>query len=450
MQGVSSLQPNVLPFRKFFTALVDSFGKEGLQPFILRNYEGFPESNVGNDIDFLIRKSDMPHIIRAVKSIDGIRIVGYSERTSVAHVFVQGVCTVPGSRALQLDFIWCLNWKGQEYLRLDEVLRMAKPRQAGDLNFLVPSTVHEAIISLLSSLLIGGWLKEKYFPEVQKTFADDRPAAIASLSQKFGVRTATRLVDSVIGGDRPKILGCVRLLRNSLALHSLRHRPFRGALAVVRYYAREFALRYSRRTLEKVCILGPAGCGNTAIIDELLPMLQHSAVRVDTIHSGPQLRAEEKPSEKSVSADSLVEARSSSLLSAAGIVQWLVHEWLTEYTKERNLTLRICDCRCYELLIAPSKRQYDGPACFARLVGRAFPSAVLWIFIGQDYAAMQTAKIARQLESLRSFVGKNGNLVVLDASKPAVSVTEDVYAVIIDTLEQRTDGILRNRYGFSS
>ena len=45
-------------------------------------------------------------------------------------------------------------------------------------------------------------------------------------------------------------------------------------------------------------------------------------------------------------------------------------------------------------------------------------------------------------------MGKNGKLVVLDASKPSLSVTEDVYAVIIDALEQRTDGILNGRYGF--
>ena len=107
------------------------------------------------------------------------------------------------------------------------MLQAAIPRRAGNLEFLVPSPVHEAIISLLSSLLIGGWLKEKYFPKVQRTFADARMTVIATLSPAFGPKTAMRLANAVVEGDRGKMVDRVKPLRIALALHALRHKPLR-------------------------------------------------------------------------------------------------------------------------------------------------------------------------------------------------------------------------------
>lgn len=446
-------QPPLLTLSEFLTALLRSFDREGLHPCILRNYEGFPDSNVGNDVDFLIRSSELPRAIRALRSIDSIRTFGFFERTYVAHVFVQGVCAAPGSRALQLDFIWSLNWKGQEYLRSDEVLHAATPRRAGDLNFLVPSPVHEAIISLLSSLLIGGWLKEKYFPKVQQTFTGNRSAAITALSPRFGLRAATRLVDSVIDGDRQSILGCVRQLRTSIALRSLMHRPFRGALAVARYYAREFALRYSPKNLEEICVLGPDGSGTTEIIENLMPMLRRSAAVVETRHSGLRLSLGKKTSVRSVSSDSLVEARNGSLGSIMRIALWVVKEWQSQFTKKNNLTLRISESRGDDLFIAPQWRRLDCPVWFARLAGKMLPSPDLWILLDQDAGAVQsriqvlpTGETAGQLEAYRSFVKTKSRCVILDASKSVPNVTEDAYAAIIDTLAQRTDGVLKGRF----
>jgi hypothetical protein len=137
-----------------------------------------------------------------------------------------------------------LDWKGLPFLSTETILEAAIPRQAGNLQFFVPSPVYEAIISLLSSLLVGGWLKEKYFPQVQRTFANNRSEVIEVLSFKFGLKAATQLVDSVISGNRDEVLRCVPLLRASLGLQSLLHRPIHSALAIIRHYTSEFAFRF--------------------------------------------------------------------------------------------------------------------------------------------------------------------------------------------------------------
>src|ERR1035437_3480159 len=124
MQGalLQPLQPPALPFSEFLSALIRALDREGLRSCVLRNYEGFPTQNVGGDIDFLIFPSDLPRAISALRSIQGIRIVGYAERTYVASIFVEGTSATSGCRSFQVDYFLSLSWKGLPYLPVDTVL----------------------------------------------------------------------------------------------------------------------------------------------------------------------------------------------------------------------------------------------------------------------------------------------------------------------------------------
>ena len=195
--------------------------------------------------------------MRAIRSIHGVRIVGYTEREPMWRTSIWKVSLgQAGDRALQIDFDLMLPWKGLSFLNTEAVLGSAIPRVAGDVSFFVPTPIYESIISLFTRLVIAGQLKEKYFPDVQRTFADNRPNVISVLRTTFGLKTAMRLVDSVIDGDRRKVLDCVGPLRTSLAVRSLLRRPVRSLLAIVRHYANELAFRFSPGTLETVSILG--------------------------------------------------------------------------------------------------------------------------------------------------------------------------------------------------
>jgi hypothetical protein len=457
MQEVSSLplQPPAMPFGEFLEALFQALEREAVRPCILRNYEGFPTINVSNDVDFLIHPSELPNAIRALRSIPGIRIVGYAEREYVAHVFVEGVSRPPGIRALQVDFIWSLCWKGLPYLQsdADTVFQAAIPRQAGSLGFLVPSPAHEAIISLFSSLLVATHIKEKYHPKVQRTFADERLEAIAALFPAFGLKTATRLVDSVIGGDREEIKRCVRSLRLSLALRSFLRRPIQSAGAVTGYFKREFAVRLSPKNLETVCILGPHGCGKTTIIEGLMPMLQSSAKILEERDLNTRLLFRRVPPAGAATSGSRDKLPGRSLVSMAMLVARFVEEWLSHFSKKQSIVLRI-DENCYhDLVINPERHDYGGPAWFARLFVKLFPSPDLCILLDPAAEGLRSKnqnivseKTFKQLEAYRSFAKTRKQYVILDASKSAASVTEEAYAAIIDALAQRTESQLKNRF----
>lgn len=455
MQQPSSapLWKQAIPLSEFLSILFQALEREGLRPCILRNYEGFPDTNIGSDIDLFIRPSELPCAMRALGSLEGIRTVGFTERQYVANVFIEGSSAAPGIRMQHVDFNLRLTWKGLPYLSTDAVLQSAVPRSAGKLDFLIPCPVHEAAISLFASLLTGGWLKEKYFPEVQRVFARERSEAIAAFSAQFGMKATTRLVDSVIAGDRRKVLGCIGSLRALLALRSLLRRPVRSISAIVGHYWNELTIRFSPSTLETVCMLGSDGCGKAAIVETLVPMLQCAAVVVERRRYAPRLLFKRGSQGSSASGDCSAGARAGSLTSMASVVLWFVEDWVNEFRGRKNLTLRIHENSCEDLFIDAEKYHYGGPTWFARLIAKFFPAPDLWIMLDPAPEGLKSgddsgegAKNCRQVEAYRAFVKTRKRYVILGTSQHADRVMESAYAAIVETLGLRTEKQLKKRF----
>ncbi len=448
----SSKSP-VMPFSEFLFALFRALDKEGVRYCILRNYEDFPISNIGRDIDFLIYPFDLPGVNRALHSIHGIRIVGYTERHYVASFFLTGVSTSLQAQALQIDFDLSLTWKGLPYLPTDAVLNAMISRPAGNSTFFVPSPVHEAIISLLASLLVGGWLNEKYLARVSQVFADNRNEVIASLLPQFGLYTARQLVDSVISGDYARIVSCVRSLRISLILCNLFRRPLHSALSIARHYGGELTLRYSPKTLHAVSIFGADFRGNTSVISTLMPLLNSMAVVVELHHISTTLSHEHQLWDTHSSLNCSNDAPRSWLASMACVIILLVNTWVTQLMERRNLTLHIYDGCYQDLSINAKKYRYAGPMWLMQLLGVLFPSPYLWILLDVPDNISQsgchkflTTETLRLRNSYRSFVKTRKRYIILDAGRPSAIVAEDARDAIIDALALCTAKQLRDRF----
>ncbi|MGD0546720.1 MAG: hypothetical protein ABR991_02690 [Terracidiphilus sp.] len=436
-------RPARLPFSQFLAQLFAALDAVGVRFCVLRNYQDFPEKNLGSDVDFLINPANLAKAIGALQSIPGVRITGYSERAWVAHAFVEGLEPAPGKRALQVDFLYILNWKGQPYLPVDTVLDAALPHRAGDLSFLVPSPVHEAIASLFASLLVGGWLKEKYFPQVQQIFSANRAEAIAALAPQFGWKVSTRLVDAVIVGYRRKIVGFIGPLRWALARRNLLGRPLRAVSEAVRYYLGELVVDFAPAALQTVFILGEDGA-KAELIDHLMPLLTSSAKFVKKSTLRPQITFTPKSWSLTPSNESAAQIHSGSLFSIIKVAFWLMEEWLSQFTNKRNLTITLCEGCYHDLLADPESFGYRGPMGFARFVRRLMPSPVLCLLLDSPAEGATKPK----MERMRALVKTKQCYFILDAGKPAGQVTENAYAAIIDALAGRADNKLRRRLSY--
>jgi hypothetical protein len=288
---------------------------------------------------------------------------------------------------------------------------------------------------------------------VQQTFTNYRSEAIAALSPKFGSKAATQLVDSVIDGSREKMVGCVKTLRISLVRRGLLHEPCRNTMAVARYYACEFAIRFSPGTLAAVCILSSNNGDTTTIIEGLLPILQSSAKLIETRPLMQQPPSGSQAKGMTAVADLRAKTTGSALALLANIARWLLAEWLSPFRDKKNVTLQISQSYYYDLLLGSRRHSYGTSSWLAQLAKMLLPPADLWILLGADGTGSQSGdpevlskETVRQLEAYRSFVKTKKRYVILDLRKPAADVVEEAYAAIIDILAQRADGKLRNRF----
>lgn len=440
---------------EFLAALFQAFEEEGILTCVLRNYEGFPFENVGGDIDFLISPSELPRAIRALRSLDGVRIVGFTEPSyAVRCAFLEGVSQHSKTRAIQVDFYFRLAWKGLPYLDVDTVLQSAVPRKAGSLSFLVPAPVHEAIMSLFSSLLVSRYLKEKYFPQVQRTFAANKCEVISALTPQFPLKPATQMVEAVIDGDRQQIMACRMPLCMSLARRSLLCSPLSSAVSVTRHYRQALMFRLTPKNIETVYILDPDGSYNAIIIERLLPILYAVAKRAKESTFLPHRKSPCAPQETDAITTSRMNETAGQSVSLTKIVKCVVMNWADQFKVKDDLELHLCGICYRDLPIQSGRREATIPMWFARLVAKLAPPADLWIYLNPGVETMQSrnpdlnpAEATKQLDVYHSFLKSvRRRHIILDASKPLASVTEDAYAAIVDTLAARTEKVLKSRF----
>ena len=449
------LRRHAAPFNEFLAALFRAFQTAGISTCVLRNYEGFPSENVVGDIDFLISASQLPRAVHTLQSLDGVRIVGFTEPSyAVRCMFVEGVSLGPKTRAIQVDFYFRLAWKGVPYLDVDTVLQSAVLHQAGDLIFRVPAPVHEAIISLFSSLLVSTYLKEKYFPKVQRTFAANKSEVISALTPQFALMPATQMVDAVIDADRQRIMACRMPLCWSLALRSLLRNPFRTAVWIARHYRQAVVFRLTPRNLETVCILDPDGYDYAIIIEKLLPILTAVAKYSEEFTLLPRRKSPPSSREAGAINPSRMSDSVGESVSLTKIAQSVVVDWVEQFTVKDDLRLRLCGICYLDFPIQSGTGEATIPMWFARLVAKLASPADLWIYLEPGVETMQSrnldlnrAEAAGRLDVYRSFVKSvRSRHAILNANKSLADLTEDAYAVIVEALAARTRKVLDSRF----
>jgi hypothetical protein len=415
----------LLAFPEFLTLLFNSLASKRVRACILRNYEGFPTENAGSDLDFLIAPEDMPPAVSALYSIERIRVVGCAERFSGTSFFVEGVEAEAGSRAFQIDFITGLNWKGSPFLTTSAVLDLAIERRVGGLTFLVPSPIHEAIVSLFSGLLVGGVVKEKYFPRVQGTFSERGPEVVAALAPQFGSRVARRLADAVIAGDRRKILKCIRPLRRSLAIRSLYRHPISSIHNALGHYRCEFAVRRLPGTLHVIRISGAASRFKDDLVSGLLIHLKNAAKVIEPCDFNPKLPPQLQDGRTGL------RSMPAALRTIHDGLRWLFAEWLCRFESKPSLKIRLHSTNDFE---TPDTLLHFGSRKFTwctDLIHKLVPAPAVWLAIERSDTCVSDPKV---------------RVVRLDLSQPPELLLEQAYAAIIEGLAERTSKKLSHRF----
>jgi hypothetical protein len=212
-------------------------------PILLRNYENFP-TEIGNDLDVYVSPA------RLARAFSILASCAFEQGGKIAHIHRRGYFV-----AIWLQFSDCeapvhidlyhgaLTWHGLRFLS-DHELESNSQETGTGLQYRIPAPSHEALVSLLASILWGGFFKIRYQDHLAALLADplQRQAFTAHLEQTFG-RNGRVLAAAVVRNEAASIVhgSFARKLRRGLVNHALKTSLFNSCRDWFRHWLEECA-----------------------------------------------------------------------------------------------------------------------------------------------------------------------------------------------------------------
>ena len=401
---------------------------------VLRNHDLWSNLERGGDIDVLAR--DPERCGQLLRKHLGTPLT-YARRASV---------TSYGFRWGHIDVLSSLSWRGARYLDTAEVLREASRSAHG---FNRPSQAHEAVISWFSSLLAGGFFKERYGEQIVDAARSSGEALRSLLHRAAGERWGERLWLAVSSGEPGRSGEWKGEVRRAVWWRSFARAPLRTLGGWLNHWRTEIALRL-RPPLPWCVVLGPDGSGKSAVIGELERRFTQSGVfEIAKLHWRPGVVFPRRDTGV-VTDPHRQPARGNvgSVLQLLFLVaDWTLGHWGRLVHLRAKGRLVICDRHFIDLLVDPRRYRYGGPLRLARMAAHLVPSPDLVLLMDappevllQRKQEVAPAEVARQCDAYRALVSSLPNGKIVDASRDLPHVVDAVERIILARLMERADG----------
>lgn len=235
--------------KAFLTTLVQELEQAGCFPVLLRNHETFPEE-IGNDLDIFVRGESLYTALSILR--DGAARQG----GGIGHVHRRGYFVAvwlrfPDSvKPVHVDlYHGALTWHGQRFLGDDELVRAS--RMTGDtVRYRIPAQGHEALVSLLASILWGGFFKVRYQDHLHELISspEEKERFTASLEKSFA--HDGNVLAQAVSRKEASLLVTSRFstgLRWKLMIHGLLSTPLESIQGWLEHWIEEATCYLTRR-----------------------------------------------------------------------------------------------------------------------------------------------------------------------------------------------------------
>ena len=452
-----STSSTALAMNELVSELFNRLDGQGIPYCLLRNRDRIPDGLVtGSAVCLLVHEQlGMDDFIALVADFGPRQIV--TQRDGLTTLFF-GV----DQRMLRIDvYTGDISWRGAVIRNGRDILAARRD----DNGMMVASPVDQAFIAWLERL-VRGKSKPADIPFIVDTIQANEAAFRRLAADAFGSDMAERLMGFVSNERLGESRSLVKDVRRALWRNSLQKAPaksftgaFRHGMSAVRNLVRPAGLN--------VVLLGPDGAGKTTLGSSLA--LQPAGVMpftaVEHVWFSHRIlptwnvvrswvRRNRAPS-RQVAVDPYRKPR-------LHPVVWLTYQayktlnfWLCELTLIRrsraHAKLVIHDRHPLEVTLDPRRYRYTGPLVFARWMSNLSPKPELVIVLDADPEIIQMRKqevtleeTRRQMEAYRTFAASTPHAYLVDATRPAEEVVDQVVALLTEHVSRRT----RARFSF--
>jgi thymidylate kinase len=369
--AITSLERVLIKLESFFSELGDYV--------ILRNHNLTENLQRGGDIDILV--NDLDSAGRLL--IKNLGQPVFSIRRSYVECFFYEWGHVDLSKSVE--------WRGAVYL---DSLEMFGNAGISDFGYRKPRIGCEALVCWFSSLIWGGFFKDRYEPIVAEAARYDGEYFLKLLTYAVGPKLAKKLFTLALHGESAKSAAMVKTLRRALWFHGFARRPLETLHGLVSHYLTEVSLRI-RPPVPWFAVLGLDGSGKTTLLLSMESELKRRGFKTAVYHWRPAVLRGRSKHLGPVTNPHAAPPRNLILSAAKLVFLWL--DWYLGYfgkiASQRAKGCFVIFDRYYaDLLADPYRYRYRGSAWLARLVFSFLPKPDAVIFLDGAPEALRRRK----------------------------------------------------------
>jgi thymidylate kinase len=386
---------------------------------VLRNEEDlFGNLQRGGDVDLLVGDLELAERILIHHLGCPIRII----RRSYVREYSYDWGTV--------DLLPSIEWRGVRYLRTDAIV---DGRRISERGRPVPRLAHEAVISWLTSLLWGGFFKERYASIIHRAVEVDGVALRQALIEAAGNKWGDRLWWAAADGHPETSATWARALRRAIWWRAWFRSPVRTIEQYLAFVTAELRLRWDP-PVPWIAILGSDGSGKSSLVNELVHRYsQCPYADVRALHCRPRLIA--RPQNGEPVTDPHGKSYRGPIASVLSLLflaaDWMVGYWTRlVHLRSKGYVLAF-DRMYFDLVVDPKRYRYGAGPRLARSLWWMFPKPDLVFFLDLTPDALwhrkqevPLAELARQRQAYQALLRELPSGKVLDGSL-ALSVLAD-------------------------
>jgi thymidylate kinase len=335
-----------------------------------------------------------------------------------------------------IDLLPTLEWRGARYL---DGVAVVTDRELSPSGLPRPRPAHEAIVCWFSSLLWGGFFKQRYRDLIVDAAREDGDELARVLNAALGRRWGDRLSRCAAEGRPEASARWASRLRRAVWRRALARAPLRTMSGCLRFCMAEVRLRV-HPPLPWVAVLGPDGGGKSTLLAGLRDAWPRSLGSVHIHHLRPHVLNRRGESAEPV-VDPHGQPARGTVMSAAALMfvllDWWIGYWSRIVRQRAKHGLVVFDRHLLDILVDPRRYRYGGPTWLARAACRLVPRPDVVIVLDAPPDVVRArkrevtpAESLRQNVEYRRLAAATSGAHLVDATVAPPEVLEAVTAIL--------------------
>ena len=278
-----------------FTEFTKKLNSENIRYFVLRNYEGLPETNTSKDVDIIVEPGFLKRSKEILLEIYKENEMDYYYEVVYGRVHcIHGMSTI-NELGIHIDLIKGYLAKGYEVYTFEELYKHVIQYK----NFYVLNEFMNGMMLLIYKQF--GYkkpiLKKEYRETIKNTFEKYPREFEEELTKITNKKLAPNIIENIKDNDFDEVIGLNKKFTRSIRSYVFKRRPIITIFRIISFFFQKvWRIGIGYRNYRRViAIIAPDGAGKTTFLDGLKNKIENYYVsdendeKIHLYHFRPEL-----------------------------------------------------------------------------------------------------------------------------------------------------------------